>query len=170
MILAFSLLGKFMGSGLDDKPSQVMPLPILKIIDFGSIKLVNHKQQWRSEYSSTPPVVSQQSKQNGPPQEITQQDLRYSEIASQWQQLLDQPAKNATSPDNTVVKATYFVQLHFEGNDQALVVRVESITNKSVTAKNSKQTIITFVNSNLQLVKPGPFTENILPAALLEKN
>jgi len=170
MILAFSLLGKFMGSGLDEKPAQVMPLPNLRVIDFGSIKLINDNQQWRSETSSSSAEVDRPGQQSNLSQKTAEQELRYSKIAAQWHQLLEQPAESATSLGSTRVENTYFVQLYFKGRDQALIVKVESVSNKNEASEDHNQTLITFVNSNLQLVKPGSFSKNILPARLINKN
>jgi len=167
MILVFMLLGRFLGSGLDEKPSQALPLPNLRLIDFGSLQLVNENKRWYSNHFLSAKMNNTENSQS---ENVITLNPQYSKIADEWQELLEQPANNAESPINTRVIATYFVQLYFEGTEQALVVKVESITDNNEPMQNVKHTLITFVNNNLQIIESVEFLEKILPDSLLNTN
>jgi len=167
MILVFMLLGRFLGSGLDERPGQTMPFPNLTLIDFGTIKLVNKNKRWQTDHFLS---AKNNDSENGQPEKTVAQNPQYSKLAFEWQRLLEQPANNSVSPVNTTVIATYFVQLYFAGNEQALVVKVESIVDKNKSLLKAKRTLITFVNSNLKIIESEEFLKKILPASLTNKN
>ncbi|MCF6192753.1 MAG: hypothetical protein L3J46_00260 [Kangiellaceae bacterium] len=167
MILVFMLLGRFLGSGLDEPSSQALPLPNLRLIDFGSLKLVNESNRWQSDHFLN---AKKNDKENSQAKNTVTLNSQYSKIAGEWQRLLEQPASNAVSQVNTKVTVTYFVQLYFEESERALVVKIEGIVDKNESEPHTKRTLITFVNSNLQILESEEFVEKILPASLLNKN
>jgi len=167
MILIFTLLGKFMEKGVNDRPNDLLILPSAKItpsalpaptltsVDFGAIKIVASEKGWRQIASSTD--LEKES-----PAEAGIQDSNYSKIAEQWQVILTRPNDQLVSLENYDVVTTYFAQISLLKQDRPIVVKLEL-----VTSGNQRYTLLTFVSANVQLVETEAFLKTLLPPAIL---
>ncbi len=161
MILAFSLLGKFMNGGLDSHSSEAAATPILNAIDFGPIKITHSANDgWQPD-----PYISLGK---NTPQASNSHITDYSKIAEQWQAILTQRRYQSVPLAERHVNKTYFVQLYFVEQTQPLIVKIELVTVKEMAKETSPQALITFVTSNWQILETGDFINRLLPQTVIE--